>query len=64
MPLSPNVETMINQAGSAVVEHVAKKNALDLTDDAALRAWTKCFADFVVRIHCSRSNLLIAKVSY
>lgn len=64
MPLSPNVETMINQAGSVVVEHVAKKNALDLSDDAALRDWTKRFADLVVRIHYGRCNLLIVKVSY
>ncbi|KAE9407183.1 hypothetical protein BT96DRAFT_914791 [Gymnopus androsaceus JB14] len=39
--------TMISQAGSAVVEHVAKKNALVLTDDACLRAWTKQFAELV-----------------
>lgn len=55
---------MINQAGSVVVEHVAKKNALDLSDDAALRDWTKRFADLVVRIHYGRCNLLIVKVSY
>jgi hypothetical protein len=47
MPLSPNLATMISQAGSAVVEHVAKKDSLRLSDDATLRSWTKQFAEFV-----------------